>query len=239
MRKLYIYIFLVFSLSITSCNLINGIDESGVTKTEQIDANNFDKIKVSGPFKVYVEPSTTFKVEVEADEAFLPYIKIGVEEDDLLRIKLENNVSLSTSKKIEVRVMMPEVEEVQISGSGNIVGNGIFSTNEDFEAKVSGSGNIEFGIKSPNVTTGISGSGTISLTGFSDKLKGKISGSGTLNLDNIESNEAEVNISGSGKIKVYAHDKLEAGISGSGSIYYKGEPQITFNKSGSGKISKL
>lgn len=239
MKKLCIYFFLVAGLLTTSCNFINGIDESGVTKIEQIDADKFDKIKVSGPFKVYVEPSATFKVELEADEAFLPYIKIAVEEDDLLRIRLENNISLSTSKKIEVRVQMPEVETVQISGSGNIVGNGVFSTNDDFEAKVAGSGNIEFGIKSPNVSAGISGSGTISLSGYSDKLKGSISGSGNLNLDHIESNEADVSISGSGKIKVFAHDKLDAGISGSGTVYYKGDPKIEFRKSGSGKVVKL
>jgi len=50
---------------------------------------------------------------------------------------------------------------------------------------------------------------------------------------------AEVDISGSGSVTLWATETLTARISGSGNIKYYGSPRVSFNNSGSGSIHSL
>ena len=63
-----------------------------------------------------------------------------------------------------------------------------------------------------------------------------VSGSGNIFAFNLESNDQEVRISGSGNCEVFVRDLLEVDISGSGNVFYKGNPSVSTNISGSGNV---
>jgi hypothetical protein len=109
---------------------------------------------------------------------------------------------------------------------------------------LSGSGSMQVGGQFPaqnSLRVSISGSGDVLATDQIeyDETDIDISGSGQASLENIRTEEAEIDISGSGDAKITVYDQLKARISGSGKIYYKGNPIVDSQISGSGKVIKL
>ena len=77
------------------------------------------------------------------------------------------------------------------------------------------------------------------LSGDSTNIQCKVTGSCDMNAAKLKSNNAEVNVTGSGDCKVYCTDNLEARVTGSGDITYFGDPAKKDTKvTGSGDISK-
>jgi hypothetical protein len=132
------------------------------------------------------------------------------------------------------------LKDLSLSGSGDIIGEGKFVSNDPFYCKLSGSGSIKMAFeKSASVECAISGSGNIELTGNTNSLEASISGSGNVNCSNLYANSAKARISGSGNIKVFVSKSIDANISGSGNVYYKGSPEdIQKRVAGSGKLVK-
>jgi hypothetical protein len=100
---------------------------------------------------------------------------------------------------------------------------------------------LDVEITTPEISgVDISGSGKIeSRPGFAPQPKFAIdiSGSGNVDAMNIPVGGASVSISGSGKVRVNAHDKLSVDIAGSGSVIYAGHPQISQSIAGSGSVT--
>ena len=85
----------------------------------------------------------------------------------------------------------------------------------------------------------ISGSGEIKASGKSENTSITIAGSGDFEGANLNSEFANVKVSGSGNIALTVNKNLDALVSGSGDIKYGGNPSVKYSKSGSGNISKL
>lgn len=86
----------------------------------------------------------------------------------------------------------------------------------------------------------MSGSGKIIASGTAKRIRTTISGSGEVRAADLEVEECEVRISGSGDVEVNVKQALDATISGSGSVSYRGNPnQVNSHSSGSGKVRKM
>lgn len=87
----------------------------------------------------------------------------------------------------------------------------------------------------------VSGSGTILLNNNlnADDLDVTISGSGDVGLEKLAAKRADISISGSGNAYLKVEDNLKANISGSGKVYYAGNPEVESRISGSGKVIKV
>jgi hypothetical protein len=138
--------------------------------------------------------------------------------------------------KFDIFISVPELNFATLSGSGNISGEGAFET-ERFDAAISGSGNINLEVFANVVDTDISGSGNITMAGQTDQLLAFISGSGNIFAFDLESNNCQVGISGSGNCEVFVNNQLDVQISGSGSVRYKGNPPVVNSRiTGSGSV---
>jgi hypothetical protein len=154
----------------------------------------------------------------------------------------------------EVRITVPNLNYVKLSGSGNIQTENRFDIG-DLDLRLSGSGKLIMEADAANVDMDLSGSGLVSLDMKAADLKSTISGSGKLDIIGESPThdlqisgsgqilgfdfltlESIARISGSGKAEVAVADRLEVRISGSGDVYYKGNPQLDVNISGSGRV---
>ncbi len=225
------YLIFVFSALITcSCNSING---SGNIITETRNVNEFDGVQTSGSMDVEIMNGDNTSVKVEADDNVLSYIVTDVH-DGLLDVYYKPNTSFSNTHE-KIYVTANGLKRLFVKGSGSITsGNTIKSAM--VEAKISGSGDIDAGIDAPEVNADISGSGNLSLKGRCRTFNGNIGGSGDLKCKNLLSENAAINIMGSGTAHVFSSVHLKASTLGSGDIYYSGYPSIESNKSGSGSV---
>lgn len=213
-------------------------------KTEDRKVSSFESISLSIAAKVYVSQNEKTSLTIKGYEDDLDEIITEVD-GSTLKIKRKKskgwNWNSSSFKKVEVYISSPNVENLRISGSGNIIAETPIKSGS-VNYSISGSGNIIIDkLKADNVECHISGSGDIGLKGeCKDELEIHISGSGDIEAGFFEARSVDVHISGSGDCKVFASEKITARVSGSGDIYYRGNPEYVDSKSaGSGKIKSL
>jgi hypothetical protein len=85
----------------------------------------------------------------------------------------------------------------------------------------------------------INGSGEYTLNGKVTRQDLQTIGSGDFEAQKLESQQAKINVTGSGDSKVWATQALNVSISGSGSVAYQGAPKITKQISGSGSVYSI
>jgi hypothetical protein len=212
----------------------------GQDKKEKRDVSGFSEISVSISADVYISQGDKEELIIEGDEDALEEIETEVRGNEL-KIKYDGPFHFKSIEKVKVYVTAKEIEEINVSGSADLIAKTKISSRE-MDINVSGSGKIEIGdLETDEIEATISGSGNIFIGGSKavSELDISISGSGDLDSENIEIKEAEINVSGSGGCKVHVTEELEVAISGSGKVYYKGSPMVNADISGSGKVKSM
>jgi hypothetical protein len=193
---------------------------------------------LKGSYDVEITQGPVTSVKVEADENILPFILIS-ENDGSLVIKSKEHVNFSPTKSIRIYITTSKLEQIQLSGSGNIIGKNKFTGGDKLILKISGSGDIQLEVNAPEVKAEISGSGSMTLQGETQNENITIAGVGDYNANGLKAENAKVSIAGSGDVKVFAENKLDISIAGSGSVFYKGAATVKQHVVGSGEIKKM
>ena len=213
------------------------IKGNGKIVTEKRNTVDYDEIKVGGSFDVELVAGKEGEITLKGEENLLSLIIVEVE-GNVLKIYPKKNINMSSTKTILVTVPFESISDVSMGGSGSIIGKSTIKANR-FNAKVSGSGDINLTIQADDIIASLSGSGDITLKGKTTNYECKLSGSGDISAYELNAINGNAAMSGSGNIKINCSNNLVARISGSGDIDYKGDPKTKDTKvSGSGRISK-
>ena len=239
MKKIITLGIALCTIAVTNAQKIKG---NGNIVTIERSTDDYDAIAVSGWFNVILVDGQEGKLSIEGDENLLEYIKTEVKEGKLvIKVKKGYNLQPSSWKKdggIYVTVPVESVNEVTLSGSGDIVGKKTISASE-FSTNMSGSGDITLDVESKTVSASMSGSGDINLSGTTEVFDVQISGSGDIEAYDLIADTVDASISGSADIKVTANKMLKARVSGSGDIHYRGDAtKLDTKSSGSGDITR-
>ena len=237
---------ITLTLALVAITTVNAqwkkVKGNGNVVTIDRSTDDYDKIAVAGWFDVELVSGTEGRLTIRGEENLLEYIKTEVKDDKLI-IKVKNGVSLKPSSwgkngGIYVTVPVEEVEEVSLSGSGDVVSSTVLKS-DNFRTRISGSGDISLDVEAETVEASLSGSGDINLSGNAGNFEVRVSGSGDVKAYELNADNVEATISGSADVKVTANEMLYARVSGSGDIHYRGNPKkIDSKASGSGEISK-
>ncbi|MBK8567209.1 MAG: DUF2807 domain-containing protein [Saprospiraceae bacterium] len=211
----------------------SGIAGEGPSVTKTLDIANFDGLKLAIAADVYIKQGGTQSVKIEAQQNIIDNLRKEVK-DGKWKIGFDKNVR--KHETIKIWVVVPSIDELSVSGSGSIVGEGKFSNLGDLALAISGSGNVKLDADSKNLTVTISGSGDMVLKGSTGETTMAISGSGNIAAFDLNSLTCTVKISGSGDSSVNVSESLEVAIAGSGDVYYKGKPSVRSKISGSGEV---
>lgn len=204
--------------------------------TERRDVSGFSEIGFAVAGEVIINLGNEFSVVLEGDRDYIEEIETKVSGSEL-RIRREKWFDTG-NRKVVVRITMPDLEGVSVSGSGTVTVNDPLKGG-DLEIGISGSGKAFLrDVALKDVECSISGSGSLNIAGEGtvDRLEINISGSGDYMGESTRVGTLEANISGSGSCDCYVTEMLKAAISGSGSIRYSGNPKIDAAISGSGKV---
>ena len=207
-------ISLLLVLTFNSCT--KEIDGNGVIITKELRIKNFNQISVIGNININIIESDELNVYATGDSNII----------DIINERVSNNIwDISFSERkvddfnLEINIYSPDLNSIKTTGSSNIDIESINSETDTLKLDISGSSKIrvlEFD--------------TI------DYLSIVSSGSGSTELFNLNVNDCNIDISGSGKHRLFVNNNLNATISGSGKLYYKGFPKINSSINGSGII---
>ncbi|MEL6812480.1 MAG: head GIN domain-containing protein [Bacteroidota bacterium] len=236
----------VLNLTLAATLALTGIAETnaqwrkvtgnGNVTTKTINTGDYDAVKVVGSMDVHLEKGSEGNITVKTDDNLHEYLDIEVKGDALV-IKSEKNISLRTKKGIHVYVPFEKISKVALTGSGDIDTKDTIDAPE-MSVSVTGSGDVVLDINAGMVDADITGSGDMVLRGKTQDLEVQVTGSGDFKGFELEAQNTNARVSGSGDAKVVAKNSLKARVNGSGDIDYKGNPEKRDTKtSGSGDIS--
>jgi hypothetical protein len=220
MNKRLLFISVVLMLSILACSFGSIIPArvigSGNVISETRSVSGFSSINLQGSAAVNVTFGPTESVVVKADDNILPLIETTVQGDKLV-IATKSNANITNAGLVLVSITMKSIQDLTLSGSGNIVVTGLAGK---------------------NLAVSLPGSGNITVNGSADSVNIKLPGSGNIFCNGLKAHAVTVSLSGSGNIDVYASESLDANILGSGAIHYDGNPaRVTKSVTGSGSIT--
>jgi len=228
MKKILIFLFLTI--------VATQVSQSQTTYTEKRQASGFDEVAFAVAGEAFITLGKEYRVELEGDKSYIDEIITEVVGGEL-RIRKEKWFD-SGNKRVIVRITMPALDGISVSGSGRVTVNEPLVGNE-LEVSISGSGKANLrDVALGEVECAISGSGSLNVSGQGaiKKLEISISGSGDYMGEGTRIGILDARISGSGSCNCHVTEMLKASISGSGSVLYSGSPKIDAAVSGSGKV---
>jgi hypothetical protein len=220
-------------------NFVLGYNEevygSGRVKIETRTVAPFSGIEIQGVGDVYLTQGSPAQIIVISDDNLLPLVKTKVEHDRLT-LNFKQGVSVKKLTKLEFQITLPKLNEVTITGAGNVYSKTKMDT-QQLLLLLNGTGKIELALNVDQVTETLNGAGSIRVKGKARQQTMLLHGMGQIDGKGLISKEAEVNLTGVGDCTVVATATLSLAITGVGSIYYGGGGRlIQSNVSGVGKI---
>ena len=224
----------------TGMMLLSAMAYAGQPISQNRDVSGFDKIEVNGAYALYITQGKEVSLRIEAEPDILEKIKTEVKDDRLVISDSKHKIRIGVfkSKTRKIYVTLPELKEVCINGSSDIIGQSKFKTG-DLSLLVNGAGDVELELEAGDVAATINGAGGIKLKGTAEKFDISIDGVGDVSAYDLASQKTTVSISGAGDCRVNAGQELTVNITGSGDVSYQGSPKVVMkNVSGVGRVTK-
>lgn len=188
---------------------------SGVPASQTRQVAAFHSVELAGGNNVVIRVGAKQSVVVKADDNLLDRVTTTVKAGALVIGSTPG--SLTPRSPMSVEVGVPSLDALALTGSGNILVDGIET--ERLKVTLAGSGNL-FG------------------SGTATSLDVTVSGSGNARFTQLVADEVHAVVSGSGTIFVTATRRLDASVPGTGTIIYAGNPQdVAKSVTGAGAIS--
>ncbi|MDE0600063.1 MAG: DUF2807 domain-containing protein [Dokdonia donghaensis] len=212
---------------------------NGELETITRNVGDYDEISVAGFFDVTLVAGNEGELTIEGESNLLEYIETEVNGDKLtIKVKNKQNLKTSWGKDIKIRVPFRDLNQVSLSGSGEIMSTDVIKAN-NFRVSVSGSGDINLVVEASSTESRVTGSGDLVLRGSTRDHETSVTGSGDLEAGRFKADNVDAKVTGSGDIRVSCEKSIRARITGSGDIEYVGNPTKQDTKvSGSGDISR-
>lgn len=235
MKALKYFLIIAIALGMQSCVLDDVFDcehgRGGIIE-ETFSLGDIHTINLRMDATVYLTQGDERSVTISAQANIIDEIDFRVRNRELV---IDNDRCLRNYDPVEIYITTPDIRELKIAGSGSIISENELVV-DDLQLSISGSGDMDLDILADDVFARISGSGDMHLQGVIDDLNFSVSGSGNLHAFDLETQTADITISGSGNAEVTVVQSLDVRISGSGDVYFRGDPLIDSRISGSGKI---
>jgi len=212
---------------------------NGELETITRNVGDYDEISVAGFFDVTLVAGNEGELTIEGESNLLQYIETEVDGDRLtIKVKNKQNLKTSWGKDIKIRVPFRDLNQVSLSGSGEIMSTDVIKAN-NFRVSVSGSGDINLVVEASSTESRVTGSGDLVLRGSTRDHETSVTGSGDLEAGRFKADNVDAKVTGSGDIRVSCDKSIRARVTGSGDIEYVGNPTKQDTKvSGSGDISR-
>ncbi|MBO9151464.1 head GIN domain-containing protein [Chitinophaga sp. GCM10012297] len=238
MKKIATFLSAVLIIAAGTLHAQEKITGNGSLKKEKRPVNgSFNEISSSGKYKLMLKQGATHSVELEADENILPYIETEIDGNEL-KLHPKKGYNINPSKPITVWITLATLKEINASGQVEITTDGTIK-GASLETNFSGRVDAKMDVQYEKLEVAMSGSGKLKLNGRADDTEVSISGSGEVDAPDMQSQNMELHISGSGNASVNVSKSLDVAISGSGNVKYKGNPgKVNQAVSGRGKVTQ-
>jgi hypothetical protein len=194
-----------------------------------LPGREFRKFEIAGSGNLILDKldQSGLKIEIAGSGS----VKANGRVDDL-------KIEVAGSGKTDLDQITARQAKFEIAGSGSVKTNG---TIDDLQMEIAGSGDADFDqLAARQAKVEIAGSGTVKAKGGIDDLNIEISGSGRADFGEVTTRIARVEIGGHGNVDIAPSEEAKIDISGSGDVNLRSSPKrLETEISGSGRIHRL
>ena len=214
MRKLSLILLLTVFAAGCHHGMLSDIKGSGKRETEKRQIAPFTAITTEGAFNIEVTCQKDLSLEVEGDDNVIEYVSTEVS-NNVLRLK--NTKSYSVNEPVKIKISVPNLEGLSVSGAGQI--------------DIKGMNNEKFEIDS-------NGAPAINVSGTTKLIDINTNGAGKIDTHNLRAARGVVESNGVSRVDLYVADQLDVTVSGPSSVFYQGDPVVNKTVRGPGKVEK-
>ncbi len=208
---------------------------SAAAPVDMARLRDFHDIEVTGPDNVIVAVGKDFSVRAEGDPEAIEKLKIKVDEGTLeIGRKNSNGMGWSNDKGATIRVTLPAIDGLSLTGSGNVDIDRVIG--KALDLALTGSGDLRVGtMRVDALEAELTGSGDMTVAGEAGQADISITGSGNFAGTALKVGKSEASILGSGNIDFASDGAIDISIMGSGDVGVKGRAQCKTSIMGSGE----
>ncbi len=217
---------------------------SGNLETREYNVKGFHAVSLAGVGTLSIDQTGEESLRIEAEDNLFEHLRVEVRGDELY-LGIQRGVSLRPTRPIKFILTVKDIEEITISGSGDVHTSAL--TSQRLKVGISGSGDIETGSLTveKELALRISGSGRIDLPAIiAGGTEMAITGSGKGRVDSLKTGTAKLSITGAGDFRVrnVEAETVETRITGSGDVELNGktkEQELSISSVGKYKAQDL
>jgi hypothetical protein len=211
-RTLLLFVLIA---AVSGCHRIHDeIPGSGRLQKQRREVGSFNSISTEGAFDLEIVCQKPQSLEIEGDDNVLPLITTEVS-NKVLHIRSLRGYSVS--EPVTLRITLPDLEGISVSGAGNI--------------EVSG-------IKNERFVIDANGAPAIRAAGETGVLNIDANGAGKIDTHKLRAARVVVDSKGVSKVEVYAAEQLDVTVSGPSHVIYEGAAVVNRTVNGPGSVEK-
>ena len=222
----------VTSLTATSCMISTATSKNEATSIYDVNTS-YKSLSVRSAIKVEYRHDID-KLQIIADSSILSKIKVNYDEDDI------EIYASSFKSPFKVTALVPaskELESIEIEGASS------FSSDKEIEAEkldieVSGASKFNANINCQSLKASVSGASSASIGGEAVNAKINVSGASKLSSENLNTDYADIDISGASKAEIICNKNITGNVSGASKLSFGGTAKSDVSTSGASKVSR-
>ena len=222
----------VTSLTATSCMISTATSKNEATSIYDVNTS-YKSLSVRSAIKVEYRHDID-KLQIIADSSILSKIKVNYDEDDI------EIYASSFKSPFKVTALVPaskELESIEIEGASS------FSSDKEIEAEkldieVSGASKFDANINCQSLKASVSGASFASIGGKAMNAEISVSGASKLSSENLNTDYADIDISGASKAEIICNKNITGNVSGASKLSFGGTAKSDVSTSGASKVSR-
>lgn len=204
---------------------------------EKRDVSGFNELSVSSAFAVEIRVGNTESLEIEADERYMDDIITEVRGDRLIIRLRDSRGNRRMRESPRAYLTVKSLDKIEASGAVKIESRDELKSDK-LEIGLSGASVLDLQVNVKELYLQASGACVVNIEGTATAQTVKTNGATTYRAYELESEIADIRVTGAGSARVSVSEKLDVRASGASSIRYRGRPSVNSDTSGASSVKR-
>lgn len=213
------------------------VSVSWAQNREKRDVSGFDELSISSAFVVEISVGSSESLEIEADDRYIDDVITEVRGGKLIIKMRETRGRRRMNESPRAYLTVKSLKSIHASGAVKV------ETRDELKADrmeiiLSGASILDLQLNVEELYLQASGACVINVEGDAKEQTVKTTGATTYRAYDLESEIADIRVTGAGSARVSVSEKLDVRASGASSIRYRGRPSVNSNTSGASSVKR-
>ncbi len=213
------------------------VSVSWAQSREKRDVSGFDELSISSAFVVEISVGSTESLEIEADDRYIGDVITEVRGGKLVIKMRDTRGRKRMNSSPRAYLTVKSLNSIHASGAVKVETRDALEADR-MEIELSGASVLDLQLNVQELYLQASGACVINVEGNATEQTVKTTGATTYRAYDLESEIADIRVTGAGSARVSVSEKLDVRASGASSIRYRGRPSVNSSTSGASSVKR-